>query len=71
MSLCKDECSDCCLGEGSFGKVLRGEYDMSKIQVAVKKIKATDEKEVNMLPQIDNHDNILRYYCTEKDNPFT
>lgn len=44
---------------------------MSKIQVAVKKIKATDEKEVNMLPQIDNHDNILRYYCTEKDNPFT
>lgn len=72
MSLCEQECKNCRLGKGSFGHVFRAEYDIGNIPVAVKKLVAAAEdgmieSEMAILSITDNHPNILRYYCTEKE----
>lgn len=56
------------LGEGSYGKVFQGLFE-NKVKVAVKRIdKAKIELiESDILRKVDNHEYIVRYYCTEID----
>ena len=56
------------LGEGSYGKVFEGLYE-NKVPVAVKRIDISkvqfNQEEIKILSQVDSHENIVRYYCTE------
>ena len=58
----------CFLGGGGFGEVFRGLYDNDRRKVAVKRVTNDNVTimEAEILCDVDTHDNILRYYGTEK-----
>ncbi|EDV28277.1 uncharacterized protein TRIADDRAFT_53745 [Trichoplax adhaerens] len=61
------------IGKGSFGtSVYRGRFDNR--DVAVKRVlldyQRFAEREVALLRKSDQHDHVIRYYCTENDDQF-
>jgi len=76
LQIClSEECEKkCYLGEGNYGKVIRGTYkngELKKVQdikVAVKKIenRRFSDIEIEILRKLRHH-NIVRYYCVHTD----
>jgi len=65
------------LGRGSFSFVYLGFLKDNSKTVAVKRIQNSESethsirREVELMQRADDHPNILRYICTEKDDYFT
>ena len=59
------------IGNRSFGLVFKGKFK-STIDVAIKRIVKLDvsQFEKDVMPTLENHPNILRFYCVEQDNDF-
>ena len=59
------------LGNGSFAIVFRGKYEGS-IDVAIKRIVKfeVNKFERDFMPTIENHPNIIHFFCVEEDVDF-
>lgn len=59
------------IGSGSFGHVFKGKFE-SAIDVAIKRIVKLDvsQFEKDVMPTIENHPNVIRFYCVEQDYDF-
>jgi len=59
------------LGRGSFGHVYRGKFK-GAIDVAVKRIVKfeVNKFERDLMPTIENHPNIIHFFCVEEDVDF-
>ena len=64
-------CSNCVLGQGTYGVVVfRGKFQ-GKLDVAVKQVDNSCKKvEEEVLRKVNGHPNILHYYTTEKNDDF-
>ena len=59
------------LGHGSFGHVYRGKFK-GEIDVAIKRIVKfeVNKFERDFMPTIENHPNIIHFFCVEEDVDF-
>ena len=59
------------LGKGSFATVFKGKFE-NATDVAIKRIVKLSacQFEKDVMPTLENHPNILHFYCVEQDNDF-
>ena len=59
------------IGNGSFGHVFKGKFE-NTTDVAIKRIVKLDvsQFEKDVMPTLESHPNILRFFCVEQDKDF-